>query len=392
MTSSTNAIEGPVHILLIEDNPGDAGLVREMLSEGRDAQFRIDWVQALRPGLDRLTRGDIDMVLLDLSLPDSQGLESLAAIRGRAPNLPVVVLTGLDDEDFAHEAVRCGAQDYLVKGELSGGALARTLRYAMLRQRSRVAALKQESQAESGKLVGFLGAKGGVGTTSIACHFSVELKRQTGSRVLLADLDVAGGSIGFLMKATSEHTLQEAANNLLRLDESYWSKLVVNSADDLDILPLQGFLALEEQANIERVRLVFEFTRSVYPWSILDLGRLNPFAASLVSDFNHLFLVATLDVAGLFEMKRLVSRLTDSGVDRNRLHLILNQVPKHPEITPIEVGNMVGLPVYAVFPESHAELSEAYTNGKLLNLKSNLRRQIGLLVERFAGVQVKKSA
>jgi pilus assembly protein CpaE len=129
----------------------------------------------------------------------------------------VVVLTGLDDEDFAHEAVRCGAQDYMVKGELSGGALARTLRYAILRQRSRAAAPRPESQAELGRVVGFLGARGGVGTTSIACHFSVELRRQTGSRVLLADLDAAGGSVGLLMKATSEHTLQEAANNLPRL-------------------------------------------------------------------------------------------------------------------------------------------------------------------------------
>ena len=392
MTSSTHAIEGPVHVLLIEDNPGDAGLVREMLSENQDARFRIEWVQALLPGLNRLTRGDIDMVLLDLSLPDSQGLESLAAIRNRAPGLPVVVLTGLDDEDSAHEAVRCGAQDYLVKGELTGGGLARTLRYAILRQRSRAAALRPESPAELGTLVGFLGAKGGVGTTSLACHFSLELKRRTEGRVLLADLDVAGGSVGFLLKATSEHTLQEAANNLPRLDENYWGKIVVVGADGLEILPSQGPLALEEQANTELVRQVFEFTRSMYKWIVLDLGRMNPFAASLVPDLGELFLTSTVEVPALFELKRMVSRLLDAGVDRSRLRLILNQNPKHPDISPAEVGNMVGLPVYAVFPECRAELSEAYTGGKLLSPKSSLRRQIGLLVERVAGVQVKKSA
>lgn len=391
MTGGTNAIEGPVHVLLIEDNPGDAGLVRAMLSEGQDARFRIEWVQALLPGLNRLTRGDIDMVLLDLSLPDSQGLESLAAIRNRAPGLPVVVLTGLDDEEFAHEAVRCGAQDYLVKGELSGGALARTLRYALLRQRSRTAASRPESQAELGKLIGFMGAKGGVGTTSIACHFSLELKRLTDSRVLLADLDVAGGSAGFLMKATSEHTLQEAANNLPRLDENYWSKIVVSGADGLEVLPSQGPLALEEQANTERVRQVFESTRSMYKWIVLDLGRMNPFAANLVPDLGELFLTATVEVPALYELKRLVSRLSDAGVDRSRLRLILNQTPKHPDISPAEVGNMVGLPIYAVLPECRSELSEAYTSGKLLNPKSNLRRQIGLLVERVAGRQAKQS-
>ncbi len=392
MTSSTNTIEGPVRVLLIEDNPGDAGLVRAILSEGQAARFHIEWVQALLPGLNRLTRGDIDMVLLDLSLPDSQGLESLTAIRNRAPGLPVVVLTGLDDEEFAHEAVRCGAQDYLVKGELSGGALARTLRYSILRQRSRAAASRPESQAELGKAVGFLGAKGGVGTTSIACHFSVELRRQTGSRVLLADLDVGGGSVGFLMKANSEHTLQEAANNLLRLDENYWSKIVVSGADGLEVLPSQGSLALEEQANTERVRHVFESTRSMYKWIVLDLGRLNPFAAGLVPDLDELFLTTTLEVPALYELKRLVSRLTDAGVDRSRLRLILNQTPKHPDISPMEVGNMVGLPVYAVLPECRSELSEAYTSGKLLNVKSNFCRQIGQLVARVAGLVALKSA
>jgi Flp pilus assembly CpaE family ATPase len=392
MSSSTNTIAGPMQVLLIEDNPGDAGLVRAMLSEGQDAQFHIEWVQALLPGLDRLTRGDIDMVLLDLSLPDSQGIESLTAIRNRAPGLPVVVLTGLDDEEFAHEAVRCGAQDYLVKGELSGGALARTMRYALLRQQSRVASAQPESRADLGEVIGFLGVKGGVGTTSIACHFSVELKRQTGSRVLLTDLDVAGGSTGFLLKATSEHTLQEAANNLLRLDENYWSKIVASSADGLEVLPSQGLLTLEEQANTERVRHVIEFTRSTYKWIVFDLGRLSPFAASLIPAIGELFLISNLEVPVLYELKGLVSRLTDAGVDRRRLRLILNQTPKHPDILPKEVGNMVGLPVYAVFPECRSELTEVYTNGTLLTVKSNLRRQIGQLAEKVAAQVATKSA
>ncbi|HEY1207349.1 MAG: response regulator [Bryobacteraceae bacterium] len=392
MTSGTNSPAGPVRVLLIEDNPGDAGLVRQMLSEGQAAdQFRVEWVQALLPGMVRLGRGDIDMVLLDLSLPDSQGLASLTAVRNAAPSLPVVVLTGLADEDFAHEAVRCGAQDYLIKGELSGSALARTLSYAMLRYRSQTDALRLGSQGEHGKTVGFLGARGGVGTTSIACHFSLELKQRTGSRVLLADLDVAGGSAGFLMKAVSEHTLQEVANNLLRLDENYWNKIVVSGADGPDVLLSQGALTLEEQANGERVRKVFEFARSIYPWTVMDLGRLNPLALSLVPGLSDLFLAATLEVAALYEVKRVVSRLTDVGVIRGRMHLIVNQTPKHPDVSPMEAGKMVDLPVDAVLPECGSELSEAYTSGKLLNAKSNFREHIGRLAEKVAGLEAKKS-
>jgi len=391
MTSGTDLPEKPLRILLIEDNPDDAGLVRAMLTEGPGARFTVEWEQALLPAMTRLGRGDIDMVLLDLTLPDSQGLTSLTAIRSSAPSLPVVILTGLNDASIADDAVRRGAQDYLVKGELNAGALARTLSHAMLRHRSQAAAFRSESEAVLGKIVGFMGAKGGVGTTTIACHFSLELKQRTGGRVLLADLDVAGGSVSFLMKAASEHTLQEVAGNLERLDENYWNKIVVSGPDGLDILLSQDSLPLEEQANTERVRHVFEFVRTIYPWIVVDLGRLNPFAASLAQDLSDLFLTATLEVSNLYEVKRLVSRLAEAGLNRSRMHLIVNQTPRHPDIAPAELGKMVGLAVDAVLPECRSELWEAYTRGKLLGTRSSFRARIGRLAEKVAGLEATKS-
>lgn len=389
MTSGTSSLEGPARVLLIEDNPGDAGLVRAMLSESLGARFSIEWVQDLQSGRARLGLGNIDIVLLDLSLPDSQGLGGLTAVQSVAPNVPVVVMTGFANQDVAQQAVRLGAQDYLIKGQLNGDALARILRYAILRQRHQATGLRSESQAAFGKVVGFLGAKGGVGTTSIACHFSLELKQRTRSRVLLGDLDVAGGSVGFLMKAASEHNLQEVANNLERLDEHYWNKMVVGGPEGLDILLSQQSLRLGEQANTDKIRPVFEFTRSIYQWIVLDLGRLNPFAVSLVPDLSDLFLVVTLDVVVLFEIERLVSLLTEAGLDRSRMHLIVNQTPKRPEISPAELGKRVGLGVYAALPECRSELWETYTSGKLMNPKSNFRQQIGQLAQKVAGLEPK---
>ena len=85
-----------LHILLIEDNPGDAELVKAALAEAAGAEFQIHHAEALAPGLDRLMRGDIDLVLLDVSLPDSHGLDGLNAVRILAPSIPVVLLTGWD--------------------------------------------------------------------------------------------------------------------------------------------------------------------------------------------------------------------------------------------------------------------------------------------------------
>jgi signal transduction histidine kinase/CheY-like chemotaxis protein len=140
-------------ILLVEDNPGDARLIKEMLAEAGGGTISLDWVPRLADGLDRLSRGEIDLVLLDLGLPDSQGLETFFRAYAHAPKVPFVVLTGLDDETLALTAVREGAQDYLVKGEADGNLILRAVRYALERKR-----VEEALKAEREKLFTLLDA------------------------------------------------------------------------------------------------------------------------------------------------------------------------------------------------------------------------------------------
>lgn len=125
-----------ITVLLIEDNPGDARLVRELLAEAGGDGFRVCHADCLSAGLERMAEGRIDVVLLDLSLPDSIGLDTFARAYAQASSLPIVVLTGLDDEEVASQAMRMGAQDYLSKGEMSSSLLARSLRYAIDRKQA----------------------------------------------------------------------------------------------------------------------------------------------------------------------------------------------------------------------------------------------------------------
>jgi glutamate dehydrogenase (NAD(P)+) len=126
----------PFHVLLIEDNPADAGLIREMLTESRDPPFAVEHAERLRTGLDRIAAGGIDAVLLDLSLPDSEGLETLFQVRDRAPRVPIVILTGMSDVSRAAKAVEQGAQEYLIKGKVETQTLSRAIRYAIQRTRA----------------------------------------------------------------------------------------------------------------------------------------------------------------------------------------------------------------------------------------------------------------
>lgn len=124
-----------IKILLIEDNPGDARLIQEMLSEIKDTKFNFSYVDRLSKGLEFLTKGDIDIVLLDLSLPDSQGLDTFLKLHQTVPDIAVIVFTGLDDSTIGVKAVQEGAQDYLIKGKVDSYLLFRSIRYAIERQR-----------------------------------------------------------------------------------------------------------------------------------------------------------------------------------------------------------------------------------------------------------------
>jgi len=127
----------PIRALLIEDNPGDARLIREMLRDagGASAAVELALVDRLAPGLEQLAGQVTDVVLLDLTLPDSQGFETFTTVHTRAPDVAIVVLSGLNDETLAVRAVQEGAQDYLVKGQVDGGIILRSMRYAIERQR-----------------------------------------------------------------------------------------------------------------------------------------------------------------------------------------------------------------------------------------------------------------
>lgn len=126
-----------VRVLLIEDNPLHARRIEELLKESRSPTFELVVAGLLSEGLARLQQGGIDLVLLDLILPDSQDLETFVRVRAHAPSIPIVIVTGVDDITLAAKAVEDGAQDYLVKTHLQRASLTRSLRYAIERTRVR---------------------------------------------------------------------------------------------------------------------------------------------------------------------------------------------------------------------------------------------------------------
>jgi signal transduction histidine kinase len=212
-------------LLIIEDNPGDARLLREMLRENGGYQAELMLAGTMAEAEKCLAEHLIDIILLDLGLPDAEGLAAIRRARAAAPGIPLVVLTGMDDEELAAQSLQEGAQDYLIKGQIETRGLLRALRYAT--ERKRLERLKDEFVS-------------------------------TVSHELRTPLTSISGSLGLLM-GKAAGILPEPARRLLEIAYTNSQRLVRLINDILDIEKLESGRVAFDLSRIE-VRSLVEKT------------------------------------------------------------------------------------------------------------------------------------
>ena len=172
-------------LLLVEDNPGDARLITEALSEIAKPKLELVHCETLTQALEFCAKGNPDAILLDLGLPDSQGLDTVQRMRGAVPQTPIVALTVRDEEELAVQSLQTGVQDYLPKGQIDGTLVWRALRYAVERQRVQ---LELVNLALIDDLTGLHNRRGFV---ALAGHY-VKIANRSGTPFLIAFIDLDG--------------------------------------------------------------------------------------------------------------------------------------------------------------------------------------------------------
>lgn len=372
-------------ILLVEDNPGDVRLVQEALASQNVATFEVTAVSRLGESLIRLGGESFDLVLLDLSLPDGRGLDTLRRMRSRASSTPIVVMTGLSDEALALTAVNEGAQDYLVKGETDGHALARRLCFAIERRRASVARPLNEPAPRGHKTMAFLGSKGGVGVSTLACHVAIKLQTRTNDPLLLADFDFESGVLGFLLDAEPKYSIVDILQNVDRLDADLWKALVHNKTPGLDLI-VTPFAATQEPKTTEQFQKLLVVARSRYRWIVADLGRgFNQNVSGLLEDIDVTYLVTTLELAALRQARLMIQKLKQMGCRPDSLRVIVNELPKRCPFSSGNLEEMLGFPLWATIPYI-PEIRESHGRSVSLPRTPAFLREITRMAERIAGM------
>jgi pilus assembly protein CpaE len=366
---------------------GSTDLLTEVTSALQDAPVRVVLEQReigeSGAWIEKLDRVQPDVILLALHQLPAPVEEIIHQIKATSALPRVIVVHSSADSDTILKCIRAGADEF-VYTPLKDDLRAALDRIASERLKTRA------GTAPRGKAFGFLSAKGGCGATTIACHLSLELHRQTNLSVLLADFDLDAGLVGFLMKSQSRFSVVDALENAHRMDLSLWKALVSNGHPGVEVIMAPTSPALHRPPNPENFRLLVPFARASYDWMVVDLGRsLSPVVMHVLQELDETFIVTTLEIPALHQTKHMIQTLLDSGVGQHRLHVLLNRTPKRTEVTLEELDRMLGVPIYATLPNDYPALYEAYSEGNLLPANSILGKNFARVAAKIAGIQQK---
>ena len=306
------------NILLIDDNPADVELTSIMLAGSKAANFHLESRERLATGLERASQGGIDALLLDLGLPDSQGLNTFQRVHEAVPSLPVVVMSSLDDEQVAMRAVEIGAQDYLIKGRLDPRSLSHAILFAVERQKRNAA-----TGPNPGKVLLFVGAKGGVGTTTVALNVAscIALNRKS---VIAVELRSNCGTFApYLHQAPLSNATELLDMEVERLHKLDVRPHLVEFPWGLKVL--FGPQSMEECHPIERERAEILLNRliTLADYIVLDLPDATSIASQVAARHaNCGVLVLNNDPIGVACGKRVLDELSASGISRPLLKVV----------------------------------------------------------------------
>jgi pilus assembly protein CpaE len=365
LASSSNALSKDIAGVLQSER--DAGAL--------NVQDPSNWQKVL----ERLREEQPEVLMLELGPVLARLGDALREVKACAPRTRVAALHTGPDADSILTALRSGVHEFIHP------PWSENLRPAL--ERMLVNGVDEGGQRR-GKVLGFLSAKGGCGATTIACHVADDLYRKTGRKVMLADMDVVSGMVGFAMKAKTTYSVLDAAQNITRLDESLWKALIVEYKPGFDVLPAPYTASQDHYIPKQDLVQLVRFMRTQHDWTVLDLGRsLNTMMSDLYEEMDQIMLVSVLEVTALHGLKTIVRLLTERGENLDKLQLVMNRTPKTMDMTTDELAKILGRPLYAMLPNDYPSLYRSYSSGTLLPPDNRLAQQFGALTSKITGIQ-----
>ena len=330
-----------------------------------------------------------DVAVVD-SRVGAEALGSVERLRARWPAAAIVVVAGASEPDLILQAMRAGGNEFFAWPVGDGQppeAMEKGVSDAIRQMAERLQA--GSSDGVQGRLMSFFGAKGGVGTTTLAVNSAIELARQTKRPTVIVDLNPFLGEVGLFLGVRPRYTVLDALDNLHRLDQPFLRELVSKHKTGLDILAGSDQLSrpsLEDAAGVDEL---LQLLGRTYNFVVVDGGSLTYATVDMaVFASDSIFLVANPDVPSIRNTQRLVDRMAQMGVADDRVQVLLNRMSNQHVIAPKQLEQAVGRPVFQGFPSDYATVSAALNAGVPLTLSNNteIANRFNQFSRRIAGL------
>ncbi|MEZ5352820.1 MAG: hypothetical protein R2762_09310 [Bryobacteraceae bacterium] len=317
--------------------------------------------------LERFLRANAPQVVF-LSIEQlSQAMEVLRGIEQTLPGIQVVSVDRSCDPAVLLDLMHIGVREFLAYPFDGASFMAAVARLEEVLE-------KRPAHIDiSDNVFSFLPSKTGAGTSTLCLNAAVALSRLTDTHVLLMDLDLNQGLIGFMMKLDNVYTIYEAAENATKLDEHLWPQLVA-SRGQLDVLPA-GRLDPQIRVDPLQIRQLIAFARRFYKGICIDLsGNMEKFSLEVMQESKRIFLVCTPEIPSLHLARQKFNLLQAMDLG-DRVAVLLNRSQKRPIISTTHIEQLLGVPVYQEFPNDYRGVHDALTNGKEIQQETELGRQ-----------------
>ncbi|HUA20677.1 MAG TPA: hypothetical protein VMB25_18140 [Bryobacteraceae bacterium] len=330
--------------------------------------------------LVRFLRAHAPQVIFLSTESTVKALDLAKEVEKNTPGVQIVAISRSMDPQILLEVMRAGIREF--------AALPfdrQALVDALLRVKEAVQA-RPPSIETTNQVYSFLPSKAGVGTSTIALNTAVAMSRVPNHSVLLSDFDLNSGMMRFMLKLDNTYCVTDAAEHSLEMDESMWPTMVT-TLEKLDVLHA-GKLNPDFRIEPAQIRHLMEFMRRNYTALCFDMsGNLERYSLEIMHESKRIFLVCTPEIPSLHlaREKYLYLKQLDLG---ERVSILLNRCQKRPLITPQQIEQLLGLPVYMTFPNDYQGVQRAMTAGHWVESSSDLGKQFNVLAQTMLDARV----
>jgi pilus assembly protein CpaE len=318
------------------------------------------------------------VVLVDLAADPETGFSLIRFLASRTPPVAVIGLDHTSRPEIVMRALSLGAGEFFAapfEASTQRDAVANILRQKR----------PEPAEAAPGRVIAFSSAKPGSGASVVACHAAYSLARLTGKRVLLADLDLAAGTVGFYTRVEQGHSFLDVLGQTNEADAAMWSRRVVHSSgvDVLPAPPVPGALPDDPMG----LRQALDRARRSYDWTVLDLPSIfHRVSLMVLAEADSTFLVSTTELPSLYLARKAIHVLAGAGFAPDRFEMVVSQIGRKEGMSGSEIERILGHAVTASLPEDHGGLHAAVALGEMLKADGTLGKAIEQLAGRLAGL------